>query len=205
MNDYFELLIERIVNSLLENEFIENSELDAYRYGIEIVYLKSIHYGSYFIIACLMKKIPEFMVVFSVFYLLRRDTGGFHAKTRLGCYLFSCITVWIFLLCTNLQIAKSLMLAITGLAICLFFILGTVETKNRKLDEEDLCRLHHRLIKSTNILMLLYIVCGILGYWDLMKLYTLGVAMNMFLFLLGKIQSMAQLNGESNKGKEIVG
>ena len=48
---------------------------------------------SYIVIGFAMRMIMPMIVTAMVLIPLRRKSGGFHARTRSGCYLFSCSIV----------------------------------------------------------------------------------------------------------------
>lgn len=88
-------LIDKITYDLVTDNSIDSSDVDAYKFGLEVTILKAFHYVSYIVLALCMKKFFEFVIIFAVLYVFRRNTGGYHAQTRIGCYLFSCAVIFI--------------------------------------------------------------------------------------------------------------
>ena len=89
----YDYLVEKAVNCLVKENTASPEDVDIYRFGVEVTFLKIMHLFSDFLIAVCMKKVPEFLMIFGIFCAFRRNTGGYHAKTRVGCYVFSCLAV----------------------------------------------------------------------------------------------------------------
>lgn len=189
MKTLYEQLVDKITYSLIENKLINAEDEDAYRFGTEVTLLKSMHFVSYLVIAVLMKKAFEFLVIFAVFYLFRRNTGGFHCKTRLGCYLFSCAVVFLSLFATNLSFAWWGMTAVSVLDLIVLLILSPVQHINRKLDAEDIACFQRRLKIISLAFLIIYATTSGLGELYLVKLYTIGATMVTLLTVLGKLES----------------
>lgn len=87
-----------ISRSMVKDGIILESEQDIYDFGIECLLLKLIHYISYITIAVMMQQVFDLFVMACAFYPIRVNAGGYHARTRIGCYFVSCLTVF-FLAC----------------------------------------------------------------------------------------------------------
>lgn len=86
-------IIQVIINLLiLENE-ISEEDIKVYYFGLECIILKILHYISYIIIGVSMDAIMSLLISACAFMPLRSNAGGYHAKTRIRCYIFSCIMV----------------------------------------------------------------------------------------------------------------
>lgn len=87
-----------LIQALIRNNIILDDDIELYRFGIECFLLKVINFVSYFFIGFLIKMPIETLIIGLVVIPLRRSAGGYHAKTRVGCYAFSC-TVLLSMLC----------------------------------------------------------------------------------------------------------
>lgn len=92
-------MTDRILDQMLKLHIIEEEEEEIYRFGLEGLMLKLLHYTSYLLIAAFSHALVQFLVFFTAFLLLRKSAGGYHAKTRMGCYIGSCLTVAVVILC----------------------------------------------------------------------------------------------------------
>ncbi|MDE6749042.1 MAG: accessory gene regulator B family protein [Lachnospiraceae bacterium] len=192
MKNVSEVFVDKIIENLIENNSIAVADMEVYKFGVETTILKTLHYTSYFVIALCMDKYLEFAIIFTVFYVFRRNTGGYHAHTRMGCYLFSCTVIILSLFATNLSFNWWGMTTISITNLVLLLILSPVQHINRKLDPEDIDCFRHRLKIISLVFLITYVVTTGLGEIYLIKLYTIGLTMVTLLTILGKLQSIRQ-------------
>ena len=184
----FDSLIGKAVQCFLSENIANADEEEIYRFGLEVTLLKALHLISYFGIAVCMKKIPEFIIIFGIFCAFRRNTGGFHAKTRMGCYLFSCLMVTVSLAVTGGEIHLAY---ICGLSLCELMVLWfitPVKNENRPMDEEEISCFRKRLYIIIAIYVSVFLVTAKLGYFYLVYLYSIGLTLTTVLTVFGKIQ-----------------
>lgn len=188
MNKKYKNLVDRIAYKLVKDNAIDAADLEAYKFGLEVTLLKAVHYVSYIVIALCMKKILEAVIVFAVIYSLRRNTGGFHAQTRIGCYLFSCAVIFVSLFATDLNL-NAAALAITSIIdAVILVVLSPVKNANRKLDSEDIEYFKHRLRRLMLIYFIIYATTAALGAGYFIKLYTIGFTVDTLLTIMGRMQ-----------------
>ncbi|MDE5830137.1 MAG: accessory gene regulator B family protein, partial [Clostridia bacterium] len=161
-----------------------------YKFGVETTLLKALHYTSYFVIALCMNKFLEFIIIFAVFYIFRRNTGGYHAQTRIGCYLFSCAVIFLSLFATGLTFSWWVAAMISILDIVVLLILSPVRNSNRNLDMDEIACFRHRLRILSVIFAVVYIATIILGAEYFTELFTIGLTLDTVLTILGTMQSI---------------
>lgn len=90
--------MDRLVKSILLKmqtmKFVDEEDIEIYQFGLECMLLKLVHITSYLLIGICMREFFSLLVSGSILIPLRRKAGGYHAKTRIGCYLFSCCVVF---------------------------------------------------------------------------------------------------------------
>ncbi len=192
MGEKYKSLIDRITYGLVKDNSIDAADVEAYKFGLEVTILKALHYVSYVAIALCMRKFLEAVIVFAVLYAFRRNTGGFHAKTRMGCYLFSCAVIFLSLFATDLNLNWWEMIIISILDVIVLLGLSPVQNSNRNLDAEDIEYFRHRLRVLLLMYFIIYIVTIALGARYFIVLYTIGLTMDTFLTIMGKLQSIKQ-------------
>lgn len=190
MSEKYEHFVDKIANKLVADHTIDATDIETYKFGIEVTILKVIHYVSYIAIALCMRKFLEAVVIFAVLYTFRRNTGGFHAKTRLGCYVFSCAVIFLSLFATELNFAWWGMTTVSVLDLIVLLIISPVQHINRKLDVEDIACFRRRLKIISLTFLIIYAVTSGLGGLYLVKLYTIGATMVTLLTVMGKLESI---------------
>ncbi len=138
-------MTDRILNQMLKLHIIEEEEEEIYRFGLEGLTLKLLHYTSYLFIAAFSHVCMPFFVFFAAFLLLRKSAGGYHARTKKGCYIGSCLTVAVVIMCIKavtvwsdtmlLYIAFDAFMILTAVMIWRIAPLGN---RNRDLDEAEI-------------------------------------------------------------------
>ena len=192
MSEKYRNFIDKITYGLVADSTINYADVEVYKFGLEMTILKAFHYISYIARALCIKKIIEFVVIFAVLYAFRRNTGGFHAKTRIGCYLFSCAVIFLSLLATEINFSWQGAAVISILDIIILLILSPVKNSNRNLDTEEIEYFRHRLRMLSVIFSVVYIVTLGLKAGYLITLYTIGLTMDTLLTILGKLQFIKQ-------------
>ncbi len=128
-----------LTNRLITNSIIKKEDLEVYRFGIENLTMRACHILSYLVIGFLFKLLPELLVFLTAFIPLRESSGGYHAKTPLKCYIFSCGTI-ITLMCLIRLIPVSMMEYSIALALVsglILYLIVPVQTENKPLDEAE--------------------------------------------------------------------
>lgn len=137
-------------------KLVDEEDVDIYQFGIECMLLKVIHIATYLLIGICMEELLSLLVSGSILISLRRKAGGYHAKTRMGCYIFSCCVV--FLLCLFNKTAMTSVDGIIGMIVAdiLILLFAPVENENRmlELDEKILFRKQEiRLLALINVVV----------------------------------------------------
>lgn len=189
MRRKFELLIDKITYKMAGSNLISSDEIAVYHFGIEVTLLKLLHYISYIVIAVCMNRIFEFCIIFAVFYIFRKNVGGFHAKTRLGCYLFSCTLIAGSLWVTKIAFNLNIIYIITAVDIVILHFLAPVQNANRELDEEEIIFFKNRLLVISVIFIAVSVVTVLANKENLFLLYADGLSLSVMLVIMGWFQT----------------
>lgn len=178
---------EHMIEKLVFYNVIPEEETEIYTFGMECLVLKLIHCISYLGIAACFGMLPELIAIGCVLIPLRRSAGGYHAKTRTGCYLFSCFYVFIILFVSKAVINQYVWWGALALSDGVIFFMSPVDNDNKKLDEKE--TLYYRK-KSRHILILVNLCCillTVLHFYKTGSLLGYGICGAAFLLLLQKI------------------
>lgn len=201
---------EYIIEKLIFHKIILEEDTEIYKFGMECLVLKLLHIISYLCIAAWLKMLPELIVIACVLIPLRRNAGGFHAKTKTGCYMFSCFYVISILLVSKTVISQFLWWGALVLSDAIIFFMSPVDNENKRLDKKEM---EYFKKKSRYILILANISCILLTAVHLYQIGSLlrcGVCAAALLMVLHKISKLcnkkvitALVNLVSQKVKEF--
>jgi accessory gene regulator B len=128
-----------LVDRLIKKGIIKEQESELYLFGIETAMLKVLHLLTYILMGVLIGELTGLLLFLAVFIPLREYSGGYHAATKLKCYIVSCLTVLSMLLliklCNENFYLTSVYLASFSSGILLFLI--PVETALRPIDDSE--------------------------------------------------------------------
>lgn len=134
-------MTDRLLEKMIKLSVIDETDKELYRFGLETLLLKFIHYMTYLFIAVALQEVIRFFIFFASFLFLRKNAGGYHARTKEACYIGSCLTVLLTILCMKIIPKWSSAGWICGiLALAAGIVVGLiapVENKNRTLDREE--------------------------------------------------------------------
>lgn len=128
----------KAANILLKNGCIPEQDIEIYRFGMEAAILKLIHTMSMLLIGVCFKMAAETIVFIAAYSLIRVYAGGYHAKTRGGCYGCTIAIITSVLLIVKLCPLQTVwpvcvaVLMISGIIIAVF---SPQESENKPLDK----------------------------------------------------------------------
>lgn len=153
-----ERLVAKITNRLVQRHIIKQSELSIYRYGLENFFIFSLEMMSVFIISIIIGILWETCIYYLSFIPLRIFAGGYHADTRLKCYLISLLAFGIFsflLKISSFNLNSYVILVISTFSVIVIYILSPIVHKNKRISAEQV--LYQRKL-SLYICNIIYIV-----------------------------------------------
>lgn len=175
-------------NRFWEANIIKKEEIEICCFGLECLFLKIITFTSYLVIAILMKRLKEFAVIMLVFIPLRRNAGGYHAKTRGKCYLLSCGILAVTLVACEIRLEFHIVLTLLlGLSI-IFWMVLPVDNENRTMDISEKIFFQARVRKFILLNSIFCIILIFLKLEEICKTVVLGMLMALFFLFAGKIQ-----------------
>ncbi len=180
----------KVTYCLIQNERIEQENEEKYIYGVEVVIEKLITYGVLLILALSLKILVPSVLFVLFFALLRGYTGGFHARTYLGCFIS---TILMYLCCCQVIapfLIKEKLYIIPGIIISSIFILLFAPINNPDLNlsakEIKRCKIGTKLVLMLEVIS---IAMGI--YSGISTVYIvfpfLGIVMCAVLLIVAKI------------------
>lgn len=145
-----------------EADGMDAEQAEIIRYGLEVVLLKVIFIVATLIVGILMKSFLGCLTFMVMFMPLRSYAGGYHAKTRMQCFIQSVLTIAIIiglLKIINTYILTPLLI-LSLISLPFIWILAPVDTENKRLDKEE-CAIFKR---KTRIVLILEVIVAIATY-----------------------------------------
>ena len=179
----------KLVQSMEENNVIEQDEIDVYRFGVQLLSETVLSFVIFMIIAALFGSISEFIIFTVAFALLRQYAGGFHADKFISCLFVSCGIVTAF--CIAIHIPDRSIYVIGTLAVIsliLILLLSPVDSKYKPVSDSE------KRKYRKNLILFLVIEIAAAG---IIVLYSIHFAMCIFfswlvlagLLFIGKIKN----------------
>ena len=131
----FKILVDKIVDALCKSGLVTSDDKEIYQFGVETALLKCIHISTMLLIGLSCGLFLE-TLLYLVFYLtLRIYAGGYHAKTKFGCYAISWLMIISVVLLTKYFPFQTYLMSWTFIPFFFaIFFLAPVSNKNKPLD-----------------------------------------------------------------------
>lgn len=144
---------------LVQYGVINKKDIEIYKYGIEVFFLFTMDLLSIFILSLFIGNFIETICYFLAFMPLRFFSGGYHATTRLRCYIISLVAYIIFSIIIAIdfqKITRILMVFITLFSLLVVVLFAPVVHKNHYLTMQEIiiCKRISRKIAFSETLVL---------------------------------------------------
>lgn len=159
-------ILNKIMDFIYKNEDdMDEEKAEIVKYGLEILLLKITFFAATLIIGALMHSFVECLIFTAFFSSIRSLAGGYHASTRLQCFIQSMLTFASVLGILKLEkvfpaiIIPLLILSVIAAIVILYF--APIDTENKRLDEDE-CKTFKQ---KSRIVMIVEIVIGAAAYF----------------------------------------
>lgn len=151
---------EKIARRLANNRVIQEKDTGIYQYGLSILVYSFSNIVTILIIGGILGCIPEGICYTVCYIILRKFTGGYHARTPHACYLISSSMYFVSIYVVRSGLVnESLLVSVAILAVICSFIVP-VDTENKVLSKRE--KKVYRLISLS--VFLLEVSMGIVAY-----------------------------------------
>lgn len=130
-----------IARALWNNGIIQEEDIDTCRYGLDIFISSAIEIVSILFIAFFVGNFYETFLFFLAFTPLRIYAGGYHANTKMRCYLISLGVYCLFTIITSMLSQETywmINLISTLFSMSIVLILAPVIHKNKYINQIEL-------------------------------------------------------------------
>lgn len=158
MMDVTDFIARSFARKMCELKFICPEQEDDYKYSIQVILEKVIGYFVLLLLSVLNHLFLQTILFLLFFSNLRKYTGGYHARSFLGCIglsmmMYEVYVIFLYPLMMNL---KCLNFYLLGLSLIVVLILGTVNHPDMHLDEIEysLCKNTARRVAAIEVILL---------------------------------------------------
>lgn len=161
-----EKLLNITMDFLYKNEdSMDEERAEIIKYGLELLFLKITFFAATMVIGAIMHSFWECFIFTVLFSGIRSLAGGYHASTRMQCFVQSMlifVTVLGILKLVKIYSVVLVPLAVLALiSAAIIFIFAPVDTENKRLDEDEI-----RIFKrKSRIAMLIEIAAAVIAYF----------------------------------------
>lgn len=134
-------IFEYIVDYLIKNSIIKESDKELYAYGIHLMFSSIVDISIVLIASILIHRFIETLMYLFAFIPLRIYTGGYHADSEIRCFIVFIITFILFIL-SVMFIPTNMYWKISAVSCVLVFlcvmILSPIENINKLLNRTEI-------------------------------------------------------------------
>ena len=150
----------RLTGFFIKTSVISEEDRENYNFSFEIMLFDLLSFFTVLLLAVVFHRFIETLIYLLVFASLRFNSGGFHAKTHMGCYLTLVLSYVSFVVLMALTPWK--FFEVLSIILCLFsvttiFALAPVEHVNRKLTPGEI-KICKRKCKFVSLLLLAAVI-----------------------------------------------
>lgn len=145
---------------MVKEGIIEEEDRDIYMFGIRNGFIILLNLFTAFLIGLFTTKLLLVAVFTIAFMTLRSYTGGYHSESHVFCYISSSLVLFIPIYTVPLfyEATIPILAAILTVSVIIILILSPMDSRKRKLDQEE--RIHFRK-RARVILLVQMMVLGI--------------------------------------------
>lgn len=129
---------EKATDLMVQNDIISSEDREIYAYGLKQGIILLINILTTLLIGLAFNKTTETIIFLASYIPLRVYAGGYHARTQIGCYVFSIVMIISVLLAIEfIPWTNSICITISMVSALIIFFLSPVEDTNKPLDAAE--------------------------------------------------------------------
>lgn len=153
-----------IAKSFADQGIINGDETDIYQFGLRQLFFFVVNMITAITIGIVVGMLQECLVFSLAYMLLRRYTGGYHAKTSIRCYFLSILMVVVVLFSIKAAILyewNDFCIIATMFSGVVIYLKAPIESENKPLDDAEYrkyrkCSLIIMIIEEVIVLTLFF-------------------------------------------------
>ncbi|MBR5682396.1 MAG: accessory gene regulator B family protein [Ruminococcus sp.] len=185
-----EKLLDPIMKKLLDRGFVDDENAEIVRYGLELLIMKTIISAMMIATALITQSVPEVMVFVLSYALLRGCCGGYHAGSRIVCFILSMFLLSAVISAVKLIGGTAALFTSIGficMGVVLILSLAPVDTPNKPFDITE-----RQVFRKRSVL----VSCAALLLWTVFavfRLYNFALTVSAAVFITGLLLAAGRL------------
>lgn len=191
-------ILSRITSFLANNDNFDEERLEVIRYGIEILLLKVLFFIASMLLGVLLQSFWECLLFTLSFSAIRSLAGGYHADTRMKCFIQSmCMLMAVLAISKLIQrnlFSCEIVLCLSVIAAVIIWLISPIDTENKRLTNEERKILK---IKSRSVLIIETVICVstyLLNYGKVAYSIMLALIATAVLMIIGGLKNTKQIS-----------
>ena len=131
-----------IVRIWIHLGLIPSADVSLYIWALDYLFFNLLTWGTLLFLGFVFNCVPRCLLFLILYLPLRIYAGGFHAKTKIGCYLISAFTFLFVVLYPADTTIHFYHLVFPCISTCIIYYFSPVSATNKPLD--DLEALHYK-------------------------------------------------------------
>lgn len=178
-------LTQIITQLLIESNIVDNKDFDLYNYGLFIFISETFLFIYCLIVGAILKIALPSLLFCSIFFLVHRFAGGFHAKTELHCLIItlSFFLISIVLIKLGTQLNCIILISIYVCCSIILILLSPADTPQKPLSNKE----KFLFKKITSLILVVGFIVIVTLYIKNICLYANAIVIAVFLQTLSII------------------
>lgn len=180
----------KIIKLLLDKNIIQPNEMEIYEFGIECITFKMFNYLVYVSIGVLWKMPIELIFLSIPFISIRKNAGGFHAKTKVRCFFFSVFCEMAALLWIRCRFSVVWIIVILVVSDIVIIKCAPVDTESKRMSLEEKHYYAKQSRKRAAIFTMISLGMLPLAEGRFFLSIVTGISLSAILVILGKLRNI---------------
>ena len=179
---------------LLRDGIISPDDVEIVEYGLENLGSSLLGMLITLVIGYCFDFLSGSFLLWLLIFPLRKNAGGFHAKTKVRCLLFSSAILLVSIICfVQLGCSELVYSLVFFLSFFVIFVMAPVENDNKLLDQTEY-RIYRKRTRLVLLLEgILFMLASFLGWKELMVVLTIVFFIVGISLLAGKVKRQLQI------------
>ena len=185
------MLVERLTDFLEKEETISDEEKEIVQFGLESLGGNLLGIILTLVVGVCFQQVREALLLWFLLFPLRKNAGGFHAKTKVRCFLSSTVTIIVSMVCIQqIRWTETENILITVISAVVIWIMAPVENGNKRLDSVEYRVYRQRTRKILLLEVLLFVLSLTFGWEDLVIVITMVFSIVCVVLVTGKVKML---------------